>query len=104
MADYDDLIQRHNRRYQARLEYLDDLLAEADGRKGTGSEAGAVGEELTALRREREALLTDAERLKPKPREGYQVETLEESGPMIMWELVAKRLEGLIERVGRIGR
>lgn len=103
MADYDDLMQRHNRRYQVRLKYLDDLLAEADGRKGTGPEARAVDEELTALRREREALLKDAERLKQKRPEGYQDETLEGSGPMIMWELVAKRLEGLIERVGRIG-
>jgi hypothetical protein len=101
MADYDDLIQRHNRRYQARLKYLDDLLAEAD-RRGAGSEARVVDEELADLRREREKLMKDAEQLQQKPGAGYRDETLEESGPMIMWELVAKRLEGLIERVGRI--
>ncbi|MEJ2554612.1 MAG: hypothetical protein P8079_11730 [Gammaproteobacteria bacterium] len=104
MADYDVLVQRYSRRYQDRLDYLDKLLAEADRRKGPGPEAEVADEELATLRREREELLKDAEQLKKKTREEWQEETLEESGPMIMWEAVAKKLEGLIERVGRIRR
>ncbi|MEJ2574968.1 MAG: hypothetical protein P8164_15520 [Gammaproteobacteria bacterium] len=106
MADYDVLVQRYSRRYQDRLDYLDKLLAEADRRKGSGPEAevAVADEELATLRQEREELLKDAEQLKKKTREEWQEETLEESGPMIMWEAVAKKLEGLIERVGRIRR
>jgi hypothetical protein len=104
MTDYDALVKRYSRGYQSRLEYLDKLLAEVDRRKGSGPEAEAVDEELATLRREREELLKDAEQLKKKTREEWQEETVEEAGPMIMWEAVAKKLEGLIERIGRIER
>jgi hypothetical protein len=104
MADYDALVQRYSRSYQDRLEYLDKLLAEAGRRKGSGPEAQAVDEELATLRREREELLKDVEQLKKKTREEWQEETLEEAGPMIVWEAVAKKLEGLIDRIGRIRR
>ena len=100
MVDYDALIERHNRRYQSRLSYLDALLAEADRRKRSGPEA-PLDEELATVRREREQLLKDAEQLRKKPTAAYREESLDEAGPMIMWELVAKRLEMLIERVGR---
>jgi F0F1-type ATP synthase membrane subunit b/b' len=104
MGDYDALVKRYSGNYQSRLEYLDKLLAEADRHKGSGPEAEAADEELATLRREREELLKDAEQLKKKTREEWQEETLEETGPMIMWEAVAKKLEGLIERIGRIRR
>lgn len=100
MADYDALLQRHSERYQSRLDYLDGLLAEMDRRQGSGP--GAVDQELTSLRREREHLVKDAEALKKKTRDEWQGETLEEAGPMIMWQEVAKKLEGLIERIGRV--
>ena len=101
MADYDALIERHNSRYQSRLSHLDQLLAVADRRKATNPEPAALDDELATVRREREQLLKDVEQLRKHPNAAYQDESLEEAGPMIIWELVAKRLERLIERVGR---
>lgn len=102
MADYDVLLEGYRSGYRSRLKHLDDLLAEAERAKGAGRETAVRDDELAALRREREQLLKDAERLQKKDEEAWQGETLENAGPMIMWQEVAKRLEGLIDRIGRV--
>lgn len=87
--------------HQARLKHFDELLEQAEQGINTKAETSEFSEELAQLRREREKLLEHIEQLKSQTREEWQESTIEEAGPMIIWEAVAKRLESLVERIGR---
>ena len=87
--------------HQARLKHFDELLKQAEKGLSAKTEATEFSEELTQLRQERKKLLEHIEQLKSQTREEWQESTIEEAGPMIIWEAVAKRLESLVERIGR---
>lgn len=98
MNQKEHLIERHILQYQARLHHIDELVDRVE--KGDNlRDAAELCDELTQIRIEREALLEDIQALKDKTREEWQENTIEEAGPMIIWEAVAKKLEGLIKRV-----
>lgn len=101
MTNYNALVEQHILEHEARRKHFDELLERAE--QGISSSPGAaeLSDELAALRQEREKLLSHIEQLKQKTREEWQEETIEAAGPMIMWEAIAKRLEALIERIGR---
>jgi len=101
MTDQDALVEQHILEHESRRKYFDELLARAEQGIDSSPEALELGDELAALRQEREKLLSHIEQLKQKTHEEWQEETIEEAGPMILWEAVAKRLEALVERIGR---
>ena len=101
MTDYESLVEQHVLEHEARRKHFDELLARAERGIGSKPEAEELKDELAALRKEREKLLEHIEQLKQKTHEEWQEETIEEVGPMIVWEAVAKRLEALIERIER---
>jgi len=101
MTDYDALVERHILEHEARQKHFDELLVQAEQGVGSSSEAAELNEELVSLRSERDKLLAHIEQLKQKTHEEWQEETIEEAGPMIMWEAIAKRLAALVERIGR---
>lgn len=86
--------------YKSRLKHFDELLELAEEGIRQNAEASAFSEELNQLREEREKLLQHIDLLKSQTREEWQESTIEEAGPMIIWEAVAKRLEKLVERIG----
>jgi len=100
MSNLEALASHHGSKYEAKLRHMDELFERAD--KGLAEKGGAAefNNELEALRREREKLLADIDAIKKETREEWQEQTIEEAGPMILWEAVAKRLELLVERVG----
>lgn len=100
MTNLEALASHHGSKYEAKLRHIDELFERADrGMASTGGEP-EFNNELEALRRDREKLVADIEAIKKKTSEEWQEETIEEAGPMILWEAVAKRLESLVERIG----
>ncbi len=94
MTSVDKLAERQIREHEARLSHLDDLRERAREEAGK-SGAKSVEDELKEIDKERDKMADYIENLKTKSPEEF----METAGPMVMWELVAKRLEKLIERI-----
>jgi len=98
MNQKEHLIEQHILQYQARLHHIDELVDRVE--KGDDlHDAAELCDELTQIRIDRKALLEHIQKLKNRTREEWQSNTIEEAGPMIIWEAVAKKLEKLIKRV-----
>ena len=99
MTRLDTLVEQQILEYQARFKHLDELLEQAEKGPAGGEKVAVVGNELAELRQERQKLIDDIEDIKKKTKEEWQEDTIEEAGPMVLWEAVAKRIENLIERL-----
>lgn len=94
MTSVDKLAERQIREHEARLAHVDKLMDQAaEEAEKSGSES--VHKELHEIKEERGKMADYVEELKTKSPEQF----MEAAGPMVMWELVAKRLEKLIERI-----
>lgn len=101
MTRYDTLLERQVREYEARRKRFDELLAQAEQKISASPDNTSLSDELISVRQEREKLLQRIAQMKQKTHEEWQEETIEEAGPMFLWEAVAKRLESLVERLER---
>ena len=98
MTVIDRLTEQHFKEYEARSKHIDELFARADQSTKNRIE---FDDELNVIRAERAELLTHLSELKKKSQQEWQTEGIEQSGPMIMWDVVAKKLEKLLERIER---
>ncbi len=94
MSQTDKLIEQHVREYESRLLHIDELLAKA-------REKGATPEshqDLAEVTQQREQLAGHVATLKSghDPRE---VEDILQHGPMGIWDVMAQKLEHVIERL-----
>jgi hypothetical protein len=89
MTHREHLVDRHILEYQARLKHLDELMAEAADVSTTARA------ELASLRRDQQQLAAELHAL------GRQsaIDWSEKGGPMVMWDVMAERLEQLVERM-----
>lgn len=101
MTKFDDMVEQHILEYEARLKHMNEMMARAEQSIHSSPQAETLGDELENLEKERSRLLSHIDQIKQKTRAEWQVETIEEAGPMIVWEAVAKQLESLVERLGR---
>ena len=90
MTTDEQLVERNILHYEARLKHVDELFEKAH--KAAAPEAS---EELAELKKERGKLADDLEKLKQKSLE----EWAKEGGPMVIWDLLAERVEKLVERL-----
>jgi hypothetical protein len=94
MTNVDKLAERQIREHEARLTQLDNLMEQA-GKEAEKTRSESIHKELHEIKEERGKMADYIEELKTKSPEQF----MEAAGPMVMWELVAKRLEKLIERI-----
>lgn len=94
MANIDQLAERQIREHEARLAHVDELMEQAH-KEAEGKESERVKKELGEIKEERGKMADYIEELKTKSPE----QLMQTAGPMVMWELVAKRLEKLIEHI-----
>jgi len=95
MPDINQLAERHIREHEARLKHIDELMGKVDSAGQEAAHPSEVSEELADLRQERGVLADQLDKLRQKSAE----EWAEKGGPMVMWDIVAERLEKLVERV-----
>ncbi|HSH31019.1 MAG TPA: hypothetical protein VK971_14020 [Thiohalobacter sp.] len=95
MNHTDQLIEQHIREYEARLKRIDELMARARS-KGATPDAHA---ELAEVQDQRQALAGKLETLRQTPREQWEEDEIRQAGPMGVWDLVAQKLEHLLERL-----
>jgi len=94
MTHSDQLIEQHIREYEARLKRIDELVAQA-AEKGATPESH---EELAEAQAQRQQLAGQVESLR-KSREHGETEDIRKAGPMGIWDVIAQKLEHLVERL-----
>lgn len=99
MNKIDQLANQHIREHESRLLHIDELLNRADKGREKLKPLSELETQLFELRAEREKLSQHIEELKTKSLEDWQVAEIEQVGPMIIWDAVAKKLEKLVERI-----
>lgn len=90
MASQEQRVESHVLEYESRLKHIDELMAKAEG-------AEAVAEEVAGLKVARSRLAESLEEMRKHSEE----EWARNAGPMVMWEIVAEKLEKLVQRIGR---
>ena len=91
MTTQDDLVDRHVAEYNARLKHFDEMAEKA----AVMADQEAL-EELEELKAHRHQFAEFLRELKHSPSQ-----KLLDKGPMAIWDLVADRLEKLVERLSR---
>lgn len=92
MKTEEQLVEKHVMEYASRLKHIDELITRADKAEDQSSTHKA---ELSELKQEREKLAGHLEEIRQQSLE----EWAKEGGPMVIWDLVAERLERLVEHL-----
>jgi len=92
MPTSDKLAELSIREHEARLKHIDELMENAEAEK---SQDKKVNDELATIRQEREKMSNYIEGLKQQSPQQF----MEAAGPMVMWELIAEKLEHIIEKI-----
>jgi hypothetical protein len=95
MPDINQLAEQHILEHESRLKHIDELIEKVDEASQALADSSAVSAELANLKKERALLVDQLDEIRQKSIE----EWAKSGGPMVMWDIVANRLENLIERV-----
>lgn len=99
MTDINKLVEQHILEYESRLKHVDEVLERAQRVTDQVREDRELDTGLSELKRDREELSGRIQELKKQPPEHWQKKGLEKAGPMGVWDVVAQRLEELVERI-----
>jgi len=92
MTKLDNLVDQQVKEYNSRLKHIDELAEQAAALEEESHRA-----ELAELKSERNKLAEYLKELEQKPSE----KSLEKSGPMAIWDVIAQRLEKLVEKIDK---
>lgn len=87
MTNLEHLTERHALEYAARLKHIDELMERAE--KATAANEGIPPQQLEQKRR----------KLADELQKHETEEWAEKGGPMVLWDILAKRLEDIVERI-----
>ena len=90
MSTKEQLIEQHIREYNSKLKHIDEVTDKAAVAEGTEHH-----EEWAELKAERDKLAHCLAEMEHKTPEGL----VEAAGPMAIWDVVAQRLENLVEKI-----
>ena len=96
MTKLNQLVQQHILEHESRLKHVDELIDRAQA--GIAKTGGTV-EQLADVKRERDQLSSRVEAFKLKPPDQWSEEEFENTGPMVIWDTLAQKLEKLVERM-----
>ena len=92
MSNIDQLAEQHIKQYESQLKHIDEIMARAHNEV---KEDADITAELKELAEHRGELADYIEELKDKA----PFEWMEEGGPMVLWDVVAERIDELVERI-----
>lgn len=98
MTSKEQLVEQHIREYESRRKHIDELIARADDASKALEDDHSIRSELKQYQGEHADLVEHAEKLKTMPLEHWREETIQSAGPMAIWDVIAQKLEDLVER------
>jgi hypothetical protein len=98
MTQLNRLVEQHILEHESHLKHLDELIERAE-EKISKTGGGEAEELLAKMKLERDQLSSRVEEFKLKPPDQWSEEEFEKTGPMVIWDTLAQKLEKLIERI-----
>ena len=98
MTNKEQLIEQHIREYESRLKHIDELYEQAHKATEHLEEEHDSRSELKSYAEQRAQLQQEAEDIKTMPVGNWREETMQNAGPMAIWDILAQKLEDFIER------
>lgn len=98
MTQLNRMIQQHILEHESRLKHVDELLERAQQKIAREEDAA---EQLAKAKQERDRLSGQVEEFKVRPPDQWSEEEFERTGPMVVWDTLAQKLEKLVERMER---
>ena len=99
MTEIDKLVDRRIAEYESRLKHIDELYEQAHQASEKLDDDHELKTELGQYHQQRTDLANHTEKLKLMPLEHWREDTIQSSGPMAIWDVLAQKLEDLIERI-----
>ncbi len=98
MTTKEQLVEQHIREYESRRKHLDELFARAhDATKDLGDDHH-VKIELNEYLGQKAKLVEETEKFKRMSLDHWREDTIRSAGPMAIWDVLAQKIEDLIER------
>ena len=88
----EQIAEQSIREYEARLKHIDEVLDKAET---VASKDAEVSQGVAEIKQEREKINDYVEGLKQKSPQEF----MDTAGPMVMWEILAEKLEHLLEKI-----
>jgi hypothetical protein len=101
MTDIDKLVDRRISEYESRLKHIDELYEQAHQATAKLDDDHALKTELGEYHEQRTDLANHTAKLKELPLAHWREDMIQSSGPMAIWDVLAQKLEDLIERVDK---
>ncbi len=98
MTTKEQLIDQHIREYESRLKHIDELYDRAHSATSHLDDKHETRSELKDYATQRARLQQQADDVKTMPVADWREETVKNAGPMAIWDILAQKLEDIIER------
>ncbi len=98
MTTKEQLIDQHIREYESRLKHIDELYQRAHEATEHLDDEHDTRAELKDYAAQRTQLPKNADEIKTMPVEKWRQETVQNAGPMAIWDILAQKLEDFLER------
>ena len=101
MTEIDKLVDRRIAEYESRLKHIDELYEQAHRASEKLVEDHELKTELGQYHEQRVDLANHTAKLKELPLDHWREDMIQSSGPMAIWDVLAQKLEDLIERIDK---
>jgi len=101
MTEIDKLVDRRIAEYESRLKHIDELYDQAHQASEKLDENHELKTELGQYHDQRVDLANHTAKLKELPLDHWREDMIRSSGPMAIWDVLAQKLEDLIERIDK---
>ncbi len=98
MTNKEHLIEQHIREYESRLKHIDELYETAHKVTEHLHDDHDSRSELKSYGEQRQQLQQEADDIKTMKVGSWREETVQNAGPMAIWDILAQKLEDFIER------
>lgn len=99
MTTKEQLVEQHIREYDARQKHVDELIALAEDAAKDLAQGHAIKTELEQIQGQHSDLVEQTEEIKKMPLEHWREEMIQSAGPMAIWDVLAQKLEDIVERL-----
>jgi hypothetical protein len=93
------LVDQHIMEYESRLKHIDELIERAHQASVELDECHTLESELEPYRKQRTELAEKAVQLRAISLEHWREDMIRSAGPMGVWDVLAQKLEDLVERI-----
>lgn len=98
MTTKEQLIDQHIREYESRLKHIDELYERAHKATDHLHDEHETRSELKDYEAQLSKLQRKTDEIKTMSVKDWREETLQNAGPMAIWDILAQKLENFLER------